>query len=67
MPKNPPPQDLSLPAQISPDLSTLNQPQRQVLRQTLAQAPTNAQFKLLLAKGLSRHEAGVLLHNLGMR
>jgi hypothetical protein len=67
MPKNPPPKDHSLPAQINPDLSNLSPQQRKVLHQTLAAAPTQAQFKILLNKGLSRHEAGVLLHNLALR
>jgi len=58
---------LALAAKISPDLSNLNPDQRKVLHLTLSQAPTKAQFKILLDKGLSRHQAGSLLHSLALR
>lgn len=57
----------SLPDKLKPDLSNLNPEQRKVLRLTLAEAPPKAQFKLLLEKGLSRHQAGSLLHSLALR
>ncbi|WP_422320221.1 hypothetical protein [Prosthecobacter sp.] len=48
-----------------PSLEQLQQDK--LLRMDLAQMPTQAQFKHLLSLGLNRHQAGILLHHLGLR